>query len=172
MKKSVGRQTGVSRRQAMQGGLNSWALATLFGAAARSLGADATTAPALADAVSMTSQDLIEPQKFAWVWIRWLMNSKIDPKAEMTLGIVQIEANMSNPLHVHPNCTEYMHVLSGSCKHRVGNKWVSVKAGDTVRIPKGVIHRAITGAEPILSVIVYDTGTRIMTPVDEPKEQK
>ena len=51
MKKSVGRQTGVSRRQAMQGGLNSLALATLFGAAARSLGADATTAPALADAV-------------------------------------------------------------------------------------------------------------------------
>ena len=73
--------------------------------------------------------DKVQPQEFPWGWIRWVMNAQIDPQAEMTLGVVQINANQSNPVHVHPNCTEYLHVLSGSCEHRVGRPLADLESG-------------------------------------------
>jgi quercetin dioxygenase-like cupin family protein len=108
-----------------------------------------------------------EPQKFAWGWIRWMMNAEIDPKAEMTLGVVYIEPHQTNPRHLHPNSAEYLHVVSGSCEHMLGKRWVTLKAGDTLRVPKGAVHQARTKDEPCRSIVVYDTGKRQMTPVAE-----
>jgi quercetin dioxygenase-like cupin family protein len=111
------------------------------------------------------SFDKAEEVKYPWGWIRWLMSSKIDPKAEMTLGIVYVKANQKNPLHLHPNCSEYLHVLSGSCEHLIGDKWFTLKAGDTIRIPKGVPHVARTFDQPMRAVIVYNSGDRQFEPV-------
>ena len=111
--------------------------------------------------------DKIEPQKYAWGWIRWLMNAELEPGAQMTLGIVQIEPRQSNPLHVHPNCEELLHVLSGSCEHRLGDQWLTLKAGDTVRVPQNARHMARTKDEACRLLVVYNTGARQMTPVDE-----
>lgn len=116
--------------------------------------------------------DKVEPQKFPWGWIRWVMNSQIDPDAEMTMGIVQIEPNQSNPLHIHPNSAEFLHVLSGSCEHRLGGKWLKLKTGDTLRIPKGVPHSARTKDESCRVLVVYNTGERKMVPVKEGKEDR
>jgi quercetin dioxygenase-like cupin family protein len=107
-----------------------------------------------------------EPQKFPFGWIRWLMSSKIDPHAELTLGIVHVEAQQSNPLHIHPNSAEILYMLSGTCEHLVGDRWVTLKAGDTLRIPKGIAHRARTKDQPFEAVIVYDTPTRQMVTLD------
>ena len=45
-----------------------------------------------------------------------------------------------------------------------------MKPGDTLRIPKNVIHQARTKGEPCRSIIVYNTGARQMVPVDEKKK--
>ena len=131
--------------------------------------ADPAAKEALALGVSMQRYDSAEVVKYPWGWIRWLMNAKVDPKAEMTVGIVQIEPNQSNPYHKHPNCTEYVHVLSGSCEQLVDDKWVPLKAGDIMRFPKGVPHMARTGSEPCRSMIIYDTGNREMVPLERKK---
>jgi quercetin dioxygenase-like cupin family protein len=115
--------------------------------------------------LSLTSLDKVEPQTFPWGWIRWLMNAQIDPQAEMTLGVVYVKPHQSNPLHVHPNSAEYLHMLSGECEHLVGDRWVALKAGDTLRIPKGVVHGARTNDQPSRCLVVYDTGKRQMVPV-------
>jgi len=73
----------------------------------------------------------------------------------------------SNPLHVHPNSAEYLHVLEGSCEHRIGDRRVTVKAGDTLRIAQSVKHQARTKDECCRAVIVYNTGKRRMAPVTE-----
>ncbi len=73
---------------------------------------------------------------YPWGWIRWMITSQQNLGVEMTYGIVYIKPNQSNPLHMHPNCTEYLHVLEGSCEHLVGDKWVELKVGDVARIPK------------------------------------
>ncbi len=120
-------------------------------------------------AVSLQTFEKAKLQEFAWGSIRWLMNAEIDPKAEMTLGVVYVQPNQTNPLHVHPNSAEYLHMLSGSCEHRVGSRWVPLKTGDTLRIPRGVPHMARTKDEPFRALIVYDTGTRQMVPVADGK---
>jgi quercetin dioxygenase-like cupin family protein len=111
--------------------------------------------------------DKVQPQEFPWGWIRWLINAEVDPAAEMTFGTVYIKPNQKNPLHLHPNSAEYLHVIEGTCEHLVGSKWVKLKAGDTVRIPRNVPHRARTTNEACRAVIVYDTGKRQMVHLDD-----
>ena len=139
--------------------------------AARAAEAASTADPGKEEqaAMPLTLQkfDEVKVQEFPWGWIRWLINDQVDPAAEMTFGIVYVKPQQTNPLHVHPNSAEYLHVLEGSCEHRVGDRWVTVKAGDTVRIPTGVKHHARTKEEPCRAVIVYNTGKRQMVPVQE-----
>jgi len=111
--------------------------------------------------------DSVEAQKFPWGSIRWLMSDKIEPGAELTLGIVEIEANQANPLHIHPNCEEILHVLSGSLEHRLGDAWATLKVGDTLRIPKNAVHGARTKQDKCRVIVVYNTGARQMTPVKD-----
>jgi quercetin dioxygenase-like cupin family protein len=119
------------------------------------------------EGLSLRGLDDVPPEVYPWGSIRWLMNGKIDPAAEMTLGVVQIAANRANTVHRHPNSAEYLYVLEGTLEHRVGDRWTALKPGDTLRIPKGAVHGARTGAQPCRVLVVYDTGTRQMVPVAE-----
>ncbi len=119
--------------------------------------------------LSLAAYDKIPAAKFPWGWIRWLMNAEIDPKSEITVGIVLLEAHQTNQLHIHPNSQEVLHVLSGACEHLVGDTWHKVSAGDTLLIPKGVPHQARTADSPCLSMLSYNTGKRVMVPVTEEK---
>jgi len=116
--------------------------------------------------------DKVEKLEFSWGWIRWLMSSKHDPKAEMTFGIVRLNAGEMNPMHVHPNCEEQLYVLSGSCEHWLGNKSVMLKKGDVIRIPRGIPHKARTFKEPMEAIIVYSSGDRQLEAVDEKGAKK
>lgn len=99
--------------------------------------------------------------KYGFGTIRWLMSSQIEKDAAQTFGIVEIAAGKKNVLHAHPNCEELLYVLSGSCEHIVGNKKVTLKAGDLIRVPAGVPHQAlVTGSEPLRAVISYSSGDR------------
>ena len=94
--------------------------------------------PAKGIAALVQSFDKVEKEEFSWGWIRWLMSSKLDPKAQMTFGIVHLKAGQINPFHIHPNCEEQLFVQSGSCEHWIGNKTIVLKKGDVIRIPAGV----------------------------------
>jgi len=112
-------------------------------------------------ATLIQNSEKVDKIEHSWGWLRWLMNDKIDPKAEMTFGLVQIDAGGENPLHTHPNCEEILYMLSGSCDHIIGDQTVTLKAGQVIRIPRGVPHRAKTaGSEPMKAVIVYSSGDR------------
>jgi quercetin dioxygenase-like cupin family protein len=117
--------------------------------------------------MTVTSFDQVEPQQFSWGWIRWLLNSEADPEAEMTLGMVYIKPGQENPRHLHPQSAEYLHVLEGSCDHLVGDQWATLKAGDTVRIPKNVPHRARTTNQACRVIVVYNTGKRQMVTLED-----
>jgi quercetin dioxygenase-like cupin family protein len=140
-------------------------------------GVAATAALALRDLPALAAEgtsriqrsEQVEVEKFPFGWIRWLMNGRIDPKAEMTMGLVHFEPNHTNVLHIHPNSAEYLHMLSGTAEHLVDGRWVTLKAGDTLRIPRGVPHQSRTKDQAYEALIVYDTPTRVMVPVKEAK---
>jgi len=143
----------------------------LLAAGAAPSGGKKPAAPAKIDARALTTMlqhfDKVEQVKYPWGWIRWLMSSKLDPQSEMTLGIVEINAGQANPPHVHPNCEELIYVLSGSCEHRIGGQTVVLKAGDVLRIPRGVPHAAKTSQQgPVRALVAYSSGDRQMVAVE------
>ncbi len=110
-------------------------------------------------------------EKYPWGAIRWLMSSKIDPGAKQTLGVVRIDAGKSNALHLHPNCEELLYVLSGTGTTTVDNKTVSLRPGDLVRVPAGVLHQATaSGSGPLIAVISYSSGDRQVVTPGKPNE--
>jgi len=129
-----------------------------------------STAPA-PKKVTVMNADNVEKLDFPWGELRWLMQSKIDKDATMTFGLVRIDPGKSNPLHMHPNCEEYLYVLSGSCEKTVGDKTVVLNKGDVVRIPQGVPHKAkALGDEPMNAVIVYNSPDRQVVLLEEGRE--
>jgi mannose-6-phosphate isomerase-like protein (cupin superfamily) len=112
--------------------------------------------------------DQVAAEKSPWGTLRWLMNAKLDSDSPLTVGIAEIQAGQSNPLHLHANSDEVIYVLSGSCEQRVGDETVILKAGDVLRIPAGTPHQAkALGKEPLKSIVIYNTGNRQFTPVKE-----
>ncbi len=136
-----------------------------FAAAAAALALPALLGAAEGDEVRLQRFDAIEAEKYPWGWIRWLVSGKLDPKAEMTMGLVHFEPHQINTLHIHPNSAEFLHVLTGTSEHLMGDRWVTLNPGDTLRIPRNVPHQARTQADSFRALIVYDTPTRIMVPV-------
>ena len=102
-----------------------------------------------------------EGLEFPWGAIKWLCNDQIDPDAELTFGVVYVNAGQGNPLHYHPNCEELIYVLSGECDHQLGDEVHRLEAGMMLRIPQGVKHNAVnTGWQPVTMIICYSTGDR------------
>ena len=111
--------------------------------------------------IRLRNLEEVKREDFCWGWIRWLMNDQVDPDAQQTVGVVQIDAGQRNPTHCHPNCEELLYVISGACEHALGDEVITMRQGDMIRIPAGVPHYARTvGDQPVQAIIIYSTGDR------------
>jgi mannose-6-phosphate isomerase-like protein (cupin superfamily) len=64
--------------------------------------------------------------------------------------------NMKDPLvHTHPYAIETYEVLNGEMEFFVKDKWLSVKQGDKLTVPKGVTHAFRNPTDKIVEV--YNT---------------
>ncbi|MBO7743002.1 cupin domain-containing protein [Paenibacillus sp. MWE-103] len=96
-----------------------------------------------------------------WGKIQWLCDRAIDAEAEMTFGMVYIDAGRENDRHRHPNCEELIFVLSGECDHSLGDELYHLEPGMMLRIPRNVPHNAkVTGWEPCRMIIAYSSADR------------
>ncbi len=102
-----------------------------------------------------------EPIELGWGTIVWLVGEAQTPGAEQTLGLVTINPGQRNPLHRHPNCEELLYVLEGEADHRLGEEMFHLKAGDVIRIPRGVEHWAqAKGNGPVVAIISFSSADR------------
>lgn len=84
-----------------------------------------------------------ETRAFEWGRLEWFASGKMGNSAAMTVGRCTLHPGCENPRHVHPNCEEVMHLLSGSIEHYIeGLGWFPMNAGDTVTIAAGRPHHA------------------------------
>ena len=60
---------------------------------------------------------------------------------ETLQALVTFEPGSTFPRHRHPG-EEIIYVTEGVVDYEVGGKWVTVKAGETLFIPNGVVHAA------------------------------
>ncbi len=107
-------------------------------------------------------------ESYPWGRLRWLMSDELQPGAEQTMGVVQIDPGQHNPLHLHPNCEELLYVTAGACEHLLGDEKVLMKVGDLIRIPRNVPHYAkCVSNEPLEAIIVFSAGDRQATALEK-----
>lgn len=97
----------------------------------------------------------------SWGELNWKITDTSMAGTEMTFGTCLIRPGERNPLHSHPNCEEFLYVVSGRCEHRLGEDVVTLEPGDTIRIPRNVRHWArALGPDPLFALIMFSSGQR------------
>jgi quercetin dioxygenase-like cupin family protein len=96
-----------------------------------------------------------------WGRLRWYTSAELKNSRTMTTGVAIISPGKSNPRHLHPNCDEVLHVVSGKISHTMNEVTVEMHAGDTVSIPQGVLHNATNiGSEDAVLAISFSSAYR------------
>ena len=107
-----------------------------------------------------------------WGALNWLASQAIGNTQGVTLGRVTIKLGERNPCHAHLNGEEVLYLISGQLSHCCGDRWVTVKAGDTLVLPAGVSHCALNRGDVDADMIVaYSTRDRDFQPVADPPER-
>ena len=77
------------------------------------------------------------------------------PGREVLQALVSFAPGSSFPRHKHPG-EEIIYVTQGTLEYEVAGKWVTVKAGEVLFVPDGVVHAARnTGKEPAAELATY-----------------
>jgi len=101
-------------------------------------------------------------QAFDWGELHWFASGQIGNSEKMTVGKCIIRPGCENPRHLHPNCEEVLHVLSGTISHSIGNDQAfEMHAGDTIAVPAGVMHNARNvGTDDAVLMISFSSPVR------------
>ncbi len=97
-----------------------------------------------------------------WGSLSWLADeARVGNIEGLTLGRVVIKRGQSNPSHAHMTCAEALYLLAGRLEHTLGDELIILEAGDTLIIPAGVYHHAVsTGDVDADMIVAYNSGTR------------
>ena len=99
-----------------------------------------------------------------WGSLTWLANSAL-ADSDITVGRVVIKRGKSNPRHCHDNCQEVLYLLAGRLRHTFGDETVDMEAGDTLIVPPGIMHSALSVGDTDADMIVaYSSGVRDFVP--------
>lgn len=113
----------------------------------------------------------VETLDLSWGRLAWLIGEVQTPGAEQTLGVVTISPGKRNPLHRHPTCEELLYVLEGEADHKLGDEMFHLRAGDVIRIPRGVEHWArAKGEAPLVAVISFSSADRQTENLEESED--
>jgi quercetin dioxygenase-like cupin family protein len=95
-----------------------------------------------------------------WGTLTWLASAEFT-SSHITVGRVVIKQGRSNPRHCHDNCEEVLYLLQGELKHSFADESVEMTAGDTLVLPAGVMHNAVSKGDMDADMIVtYSSGER------------
>lgn len=97
-------------------------------------------------------------ERHDWGSMEWLAQGT---DADVSLAKMIVFGGAISPLHRHGNANEVIHVLEGDIKQRVGDAWVTMKAGETILVRRGEKHQTRNiGKETALMMISYSSGVR------------
>ncbi len=103
-----------------------------------------------------------------WGSLSWFASRALSGLDGLTAGRVVIRKEMSNPRHMHPNCSEVLYLLSGELEHTADQEVVRLKPGDALLIRPGVFHNARSvGNVDADMIVIYDTGNREFVPEEK-----
>ena len=96
-----------------------------------------------------------------WGTLSWVASKPLGNAEGLTLGRATIKAGQTNPRHRHPKSEEVLYLLKGQIRHSLGDKTITMSAGDVITIAPGVFHNATCiSNEDAEMIVVYSQGTR------------
>ncbi|HWK28038.1 MAG TPA: cupin domain-containing protein [Solirubrobacter sp.] len=103
----------------------------------------------------------VKVDKLPWGRLIWTLTREQGNAGEMTLGRCLIDEGHENGRHLHPNCEEVLSVRTGTIVHTVGDEEITMRDGDTIRVPPGVVHNARNVGKGVADLlIVFSSGDR------------
>ena len=66
------------------------------------------------------------------------------------------------PVHVHPSQDEFILVQEGELDLKLDGKWVKAKAGDLVRMPRGIPHGYFNKSDKLARALFWVSPTRML----------
>lgn len=103
----------------------------------------------------------VETMQFDWGYIKWIVSGDDAAPDVPTMGMVVMLPGRGHERHNHPESHELLYVVAGEGEQMVeddhGTPLIrTVRAGDVVRIPRGVFHSTVnTGWEPMRVLAIY-----------------
>lgn len=112
--------------------------------------------------IDLLPEERADKTPFDWGELTWFANRELGNADAVTVGRCVLKPGEGNPRHYHPNCAEYLTVLSGEIEHTGPNgETLRMKPGDTVSIPANVWHCAKNiGQTEAALFIVFDSADR------------
>ena len=96
-----------------------------------------------------------------WGTLSWVASKPLGNAEGLTVGRATIKAGQTNPRHRHPKSEEVLYLVKGHLNHTLGDKTITMSAGDVVTIAPGVFHNATCiGNKDAEMIVVYSQGTR------------
>jgi quercetin dioxygenase-like cupin family protein len=110
----------------------------------------------------------VKAAAYGWGTLSFLCDANAGESPHVSMARVTLQSGKRNILHTHPNCDELLYLLHGTIRHRCGEKWVTMRAGDTLRVSKGVVHQAeVLSSDDADMIVVYSTGQRETVVLEE-----
>ncbi|MCK2215569.1 cupin domain-containing protein [Actinomadura sp. ATCC 31491] len=104
------------------------------------------------------SPDAVPTMAFDWGAIKWFVTPSAVPGAAATLGEVIVNPGKGHARHNHPDAEEVIYVISGEGRQTVGDgEEFTIREGDAVHIPAGVVHSTYNATWRSLRLIVTYT---------------
>ena len=77
-------------------------------------------------------------------------------EAQAAMMVLRPGQDTGEPQNEHPWAQQWLFVVSGSGRARVGNRWASLKANSLLLIEKGEVHQIKnTGRRPLVTLNFY-----------------
>jgi quercetin dioxygenase-like cupin family protein len=97
-----------------------------------------------------------------WGSMEWLVDDSLVAGTGMSVAVMTLLKGKTSPLHRHPNCHELIYLIEGTVEVTLDEKKVTIRAGDSVLNPAGVIHGVKNlGDGNAKMIISYSEGARV-----------
>ena len=94
-------------------------------------------------------------QNLDWGTIDWLYEPEEGSRDSMHIGLSRMNAGAVQPRHIHSGDEQFMYIISGHGRQKLGGIEKPLEPGATYHIPAGTSHEAINdGEEDIVKLLV------------------
>ena len=110
-------------------------------------------------------------QNLDWGSIDWLYEPEEGSRDSMHIGLSRMNAGAVQPRHIHSGDEQFMYIISGHGRQKLGGIEQPLEPGATYHISAGTSHEAINDGEEDIVKLLVSVPARVDAPAPVKKEK-